>query len=206
MDNEYDCKLRVFRHELGHYVAQQLNRQIYNAEGTEHIKIIREEHNQIYDYRGATRPKNSEEAALLRHPASAIASKAYGCIFQCLFYEHALGYCLDARGIALHGHHDFEGIHAIIYKATGGLSRTREVLSITNDYFKKIKDNPDTGLLKMDFDDLLSSKEEECFIDLEKLNKRMANFLALHADSYKELVDELEACLSAPLQGAGDKI
>lgn len=191
-------KVRVFWHELGHFVAQQYNQKWYGGKGTEHLVIKRvETKNQNYDYEGGTKHKNSDEKTLLEHPASTIASAAYGCIFQSIKYGDPLALCLAPRGRGLHGHHDFESIMWVIGKQFNALHLRTPILICIEQYFKEIKDNPEfQDLFNTDILDLIESEDEVLYIDLEDLSNRVSIFFFQHEIRYKEFVNRLAAILS----------
>lgn len=197
MTNDYYPKLRVFWHESGHFVAQQYNAKLFGGKGTEYVMIKKVETlNQNFDYEGATKHKILHQEELLEHPSSAIASAAYGCIFQCIMYRFPLDYCLSPKGKGTHGHHDYEAITWILSKIPNGLKNRQLLLSCIQEFFNEIKDNQEfIDLFNIDNSDLISSTSDEFYINMEEIRKRFQSFFENHEAHYKEFVSRIEIIL-----------
>lgn len=196
MHDGYLKKTRVFWHELGHCVAQQCNHRHYGGEATEYMSIKREATiDENFDYIGVCAQKNRSSESILRHPASSIASAAYGCIFQCLKYDLPIPTCLTTKWEGGHGHHDRENIYGVLIRSNN-VGKAGAVMDCIKGHFTKMKNNEAfKDLFSTDISDLIRSDEEEFDIDLPDLHKRFEGFIALHEESYKQFVTDLESVL-----------
>src|SRR5690606_11943361 len=99
----------VFFHEVGHYVAQQLNYKIFHTGEVHQIIIERVFPNGTEDYMGQTISKipdgESPETPLKNLPEK-IAEMIYGCYFQSLFLKEDLDKCFDYKNPTCRGSRD----------------------------------------------------------------------------------------------------
>ncbi len=93
---------RVFFHELGHFVAHELNRLHYNGTGTKSITIYSVGHNDPR-FLGDAKINLSEDERERYCPTKEIlpeylASSSYGCMFQAYYLKGSLDECFKLNG------------------------------------------------------------------------------------------------------------
>ena len=197
MDNVYYQKLRVFWHELGHFIAQYYNHLYFHGEGTDQLRITRQETmNQRTDYCGGTLLKNYDREAVLKHPASLIGSAAYGCYFQCIKYGNAFESCFAPEHTGGHGFTDFEQVNRVILQFTDNPAVNKQIMQALKEHFLAIQQKSEfRQLFTVEVDDLIASDEPELWVNLEELHQRFDFFIPLHKESYMALIDRLKAIL-----------
>src|SRR4051812_19744682 len=95
---------RVFYHELGHFVAHQLNFAYYKGNGICEIKIY-PCHQNIEEYCGHTKPiepegydEKDKKPPPAERLAEYLARTVYGCMFQAYYEKSELVNCFKKYG------------------------------------------------------------------------------------------------------------
>lgn len=194
---EFLQRTRVFWHEFGHFTGQFLNKQFYSGLGTVHLVVKRKAlENQRTDYVGDTQPIAPDGYQIkdpIKDPATMIASVVYGCFFQCRRYEQRqLRACLGPYHERVHGHHDYEKVMLVHRECLPDPSSRNELDTCIQSFFERLWQRPEfEALFKIDIADLISSEEDEFYLDLKELEERFSVFLYAHQDFYLEFVEAL---------------
>src|SRR2546428_7727245 len=95
---------RVFFHELGHFVAQELNNMHYAGTGVKEIKIHPCEEKPD-EFCGGTQPnlpegqeEDDKKPPPIERLAQFLISKVHGCMFQCYYESSSLSDCYRTFG------------------------------------------------------------------------------------------------------------
>lgn len=193
-----DSITRVFFHELGHYVAQELNRIYYGGTGVHEMSIFpcATDNSELC---GGTLPKLPDGVDRTEHRpppierlAQLLASLVHGCMFQCYFDGTKFGDCLITFGdgdindrLGALSSHGISFAHKYFYNL--------DVL-----YFQNLVSNSllsDFGKLNPQ-DYFLSQNQDKILIDLDRLQKEIGPVIAAYYPTYKGLIDSYNAIIS----------
>lgn len=187
---------RIFFHELGHYVAKELNLLFYEGTGTAEILIYPCQNNQSY-YCGHIKPVIPTGVDPLRplpfHKVKQqIASKIYGCIFQ--------SYYSGAKSIkgCLYKYGEDDSKTWIECLSFHGLSSySYELVQAEEEHFQKLKnDNVLDSFIQLDPEEYIIPTYYESYkIDLEKLKNDTNILIRKHYKYYQELIDKYKTIL-----------
>ncbi len=188
---------RVFIHELGHYVAHELNYELYGFGEIGAIEFV--EHNlpNGIDYEGKTIPKieigQSQNDKLINLPEK-IAELVYGCYFQSIFTEMPLKICLDIYNESANGYIDAQNIASGLKQFF--INKQRVVLYpfLHEEYFDelKTKTNIFKSLFEVNHLDYIIKTDFGYKTDLTKLQKLTAEFRAEHKSDFKDFVERIK--------------
>lgn len=177
---------RVFWHELGHFVAQELNYRFYKGPGTKEIIIYRSPNN--YDFFEGKTIVNREDDKEYIPPIECftfyLASSVYGCIFQAYFRNETLDDCFVE-----HGKGDSEQWGKIICRY-GFNGYQPDLFACEKKYFNKLKENGGLDELKdINPDDyLVNDGNDNYHINIDELKKVIDKFISSHVKVYETLV------------------
>lgn len=180
---------RCFFHELGHYVADQLNKEFYGGLGVEELSVYKCG-TPYYRYCGHVTPKKPEGFNPANNPppplerlASYLVSLIYGCLFQSYFLKEAsLKDCLN------------NGVDADSWQYTLKYHKIYDFPSFINlheTYFRELQaERSLDDFFKLDPLEYLRSTDGINFIaDLDRLNDVLKVPLETHQSKYMQLVD-----------------
>ena len=189
---------RVFLHEVGHFIAHELNVRL--GKGGETKSIFLEPFALGMDlYIGEAKinkPGSEDEKYIPSREELSyyLASSTYGCIVQAYYLNESLRESQDKNGGddlkkwfgALMQHH-LEDFNADIHE-----------IDITFlDHL--VQRNALTDIIKLDPDSYLTQKGNAYEVDLEKLRKDTQQFVDSHKKEYEELISLYEAAFSTAL-------
>lgn len=180
---------RVFFHELGHFIAREINHLKYDGPIPIQIKIFPCTEDPM-EFCGETVPKPQLDPKMAmiggrtRLP-SYLLSLSYGCIFQSYYTQQDLNFCFQ-----YHGASDFA-------KASGTLVfhkifQVNDLLSqLDHDILNTLcSEKLLEGLMELEIEKYLIPKGENCFeVDIDKLRKDTADFVAKHFQVYEVFID-----------------
>ncbi|HET8884718.1 MAG TPA: hypothetical protein VFM70_00015, partial [Salinimicrobium sp.] len=132
----------VFFHELGHFIAQELNYEIYGLGKVESIKFVKYEFANEIRYQGQTIPvvpANASRNDKLINLPEKIAELIYGCYFQAIFTGEPLKSCFDIYNENSKGYYDAKDIAGGLYQFN--IEKERKILYpyLREEYFGKLK-------------------------------------------------------------------
>jgi len=185
---------RTFIHEVGHFVARELNKRLFKVgNGVEEIFILKVNNIQKTNIGGGTKARipdlyNHNEVVDI---PEYIAVLVYGCLFQILATKVRFDqcFCLE-RGS--YGLKDAEQFSALAKYLSG--SKRKEIF----DYFDKtyislLLDNYQhlRQVLDMKFENFIIEDEQLYKIDLLKLESHLADFFTSHSIFYHKMILDL---------------
>lgn len=187
---------RVFFHELGHFVAGEINRKHYSGTGISGILFYPSEEN--YDlFCGETIPIVPENAIRgghvpLERAAEYLASLIYGCIFQSYYFKQpTLNSCLDHNGKK-----DLSARTLSIAK--NGLVQSNEKFSKAEDsYYSQLVETKSLDLF-MPIDPqayLREIKKYNYDVNMLDLRRDTDDLIQDHLRDYKCLISEFKAII-----------
>ena len=182
---------RVFFHELGHFVAQEINRRYYDGRGVKEIVIhpCERNFNELCGYTKPNVPKGYNDKVVKAPPIYRLplklASLTYGCMFQAYLTGGALLECYRE-----HGESDMNSWANYISANRFGYTIKADLGKIEAQYYNSLV----TGKLLEDFrelnpsDYLSSPKPNNYDVDVEKLRRHTHQMLIAHRKDYRKLI------------------
>ncbi|MBA3827533.1 MAG: hypothetical protein H0X33_01210 [Taibaiella sp.] len=187
---------RVFIHELGHFVANEINLSCYGGSGTEAITIFPCKENPNI-FCGGTTPvlpldTNPSTPPPIERLAQNLVGISYGCIFQAYYQQGSLSNCFRVNGC-----NDFEARRGFL--STHKLNHIdAQLFKLSNDYLEYLlKDEHLHKFINIDislFLDIKSTAEQK--IDIQKLKdvtstaiENHKNHYDLHVQEHQKIID-----------------
>jgi hypothetical protein len=182
---------RVFYHELGHFVAHELNRIYYTGLGTKSISIFPFPANpELYlgEAKMNLSPDEREKKApsLVQLPVY-LASSSYGCIFQSYYMKTELKKCFD-----LNGEDDMQKwIGALFANCLDWLNS--DIAACEREYFDLLSNNRELDVfMQLNTSDyLIESADKNYSIDIANLRSDTAAFVEKHYSHYNSLIEKI---------------
>jgi hypothetical protein len=188
---------RVFIHELGHFVAGEINCKKYNGFGTSGIFIRPCEENRD-EFCGGAEPvkpgnydENKKSAPPLDRLSEHLASLSYGCIFQSYFEKTELDDCLNKNGISdLHAWSGLFSYHRIPFAA-------QQISEIERSHYcKLVKNGSLNGFIALDPSGYLVSEVRDHYVvDIKKMRLETANLIEEHVSEYCQFVKRIKEAI-----------
>lgn len=187
---------QIIIHELGHYVARELNFNLFDVgEGVEKVRILTKSKIPYQGQTIAIKPKDYNPKEV-NNKAEYIAVLVYGCIFEAVFTDkHFIHFFNEVDS----GKHDYSEYNYLLIKYFDEETRIDLICYLRDEYFKLLTDNRNhfDHLFNMNFDNLLITLNDENYeINLEVLKEEIAVFLECHKIFYKGCVSEISRILS----------
>lgn len=194
---------RVFFHELGHYVARELNHKYFAGTGSKEILIYPCEldNNEYCGHITPNRPFGVSESDKTPVPlcrlAEHLASDLYGCIFQSYYLNLDLEVCTSLEG---NGNDD-------IRKWAGSLSANKlsfinkhiYLLSIEHLEFLRGSQLLDPFMSLNPNKYLIELENKKCRVDLDKLHEDISHAIEEHFKHYKAYVEKHQIIINKHL-------
>ncbi|CAM1340264.1 hypothetical protein [Tenacibaculum aestuarii] len=197
-----DNLTRVFFHEIGHFISQELNFKLFNIGlGTEHLWIQPYKFENYIDYGGGTKPKKPKnyqpkKIGNIENPAHYIANSIYGCLIQTLYlksikeYEFNFCFSIDDSANGKHDVTDFASTNLYF----NGTKRRAIIDFIKNEYITQLEN--DTDHLKKLFEisplHFASDFNEKRLLDIQSIKNSLKDFLNEHEQYYSLLIKKIE--------------
>jgi len=189
---------RVFIHEIGHFIARELNKECFNIGcGTDSIYIQSHNISGNIDYTGGTKaikPIEYVDNVEISNPIELMAVVLYGCTLQTLYAHGVYKFqdCFNLKDNA-NGKHDAMDFVAL-GKYFSGTQRRKIVEFIESDYLTKL--NQDQSHLKKVFDleplKFLKSEGDLLNVNLGLLKECMIDFFNEHKTYYRYFIAKLK--------------
>ncbi len=182
---------RVFIHELGHYVADTINHQLYGMRSVKGIEIYKSP-SLTTDYEGET--KITSEGVRPFKPTQRMlpayfAALAYGCIFESAYLDMPdMLFCMDN-----HGRSDIDKRNDFVKDPT-----IKQALSGATDAHYQILVNSNLGqyLQTMIVNKFVrNGNTDRIQINISLLRTELSSWTRRHASSYIRFVNELKRIL-----------
>lgn len=190
---------RAFFHELGHFVAQELNWKYFNGTGTESIDLYPcDGYSNIYCGEiEPTKPPNYSEdqyrVVPLEKLAQFLAMNVYGCIFQSYFLRDSLGSCFAPQE---NGGKDYAASRGQI-DLNRLLSAFSQFYQVCEDHFAMLRQSHIIDVfIKLSPEDFLESRGGGNYsVNLEKLRKSISLDISNHLPHYEKFTTELQSII-----------
>lgn len=188
--NELEVKFkRIFMHEVGHFIAHQMNKLFYKGSlGVEKIFIFK--CNDQDEYYGKTIPlKPVNNFKELPPPPERFVSFLimcyYGCVMQSAYQEIELNDCFN-----IYGKDDKNEIESFLRQIK--VSRNNEIFKLFCNYTENSNaENHFSEVFKLNHLDYLKKIDNFHFkIDLAKLENKLLPFFDKHFEIYNDLVEK----------------
>jgi hypothetical protein len=192
--------VRVFFHELGHFVANELNRLYYKGHSISRF-IIQPFNRELNLYEGEVKLAIPEEAKswppLLDELPQILGSLMYGSLFQAIHMDQELN---DA--VIQNGRDDYEWWRNSLSDndIPGCASKFK---AVENEYFAQLKEDVVLLLLlKIQPSAFLTEDEDgRLTADLDRLRAETEELILKHFDTYKTLIAKYQGVLNLAREG-----
>lgn len=182
---------RVFFHELGHFVARELNFKFYSGTGTKEILIMPCGDKSLGEYCGQIIPNVPEGIDLemkipvpLNRLAEHLAALTYGCIFQAYNLNTDLEDCFNANG-----RKDLNSWRCSLISNKLGSFR-QDIFEAEKEYFNKLLKNKSLeDFMKIEFKNYLKLENDNLYvIEIDRLREDLSYTVNNHYSQYQELI------------------
>ena len=180
---------RAFYHELGHFIAQEINQKYHEGPGVKEIVPFQSPAN--YDFFEAKTILFKNDFPTRERLLPYLASNTYGCIVQAYFKSQTLDECFKINGerdsrqwnkcITDHGLNGFQP----------------DLFGCEKKYLQRITNNGELEYLKnLDPDKYLLKKDETNYsVDIKLLRSDLAQFIDSHTKVYSELLRDYQEAI-----------
>lgn len=188
---------RVFYHELGHFVAHELDKRYFGGPGTKSIELYHDPHNR--DIWGGNAKVNLSEGEKEKNVpfkeriAEYLATSTYGCMFECYLLNQPLTECFKIGG---HGQKDGEQWHNVLvsYKI---FDYRKGIIQADDDYLKMLLENNFLAeFMKLNPDEFLEAYGTGYLVKMENLRAAVSDLVDVHAAEFKKLIEQYRASLA----------
>lgn len=183
---------KVFIHELGHFVAYELNHKYYNDDGVAEMTLHPCEKNN-HEICGSFKFINNStknNRVPIKRLSEFLAVTIHGCLFQAYFTEKDWNDCMSVN----------DDIKDWIGAIVNNQQDSRHFVAIENDFFVKLvseKSLERFSVLKVQ-DYIKPTFNRIYTIDVEKLRKDIAISLEVYYPIYQELINQYRLKIRYP--------
>ncbi len=190
---------RVFFHELGHFIAQELNYKIYNvAQGTEEIWIKPLILNKDIDYIAGTKVKKpkgyilKKDKRIIDFPIHFIGNVVYGCIIQTLYLKRNEKYKFeDCFGFPNKNGSDDVSNFASTNNYFNSKKRREVINFIKNNYIQELE-NQKRHMDKLFSLNVIDFLNDNYTIKLNELRIVLKDFMSEHEKNYSYFIEKIK--------------
>ncbi len=189
---------RTFIHEIGHFIARELNKSIFKIGlGVEEIYITGKEN--LFSSKkgsGGTKPKKQNEYfddKIVYNPEEFVAVLLYGCLFQSIYFKTGFNDCFAMQDYA-NGARDAQEFISL-QKYISGKKRKMIIEYFSIEYIDDLKSNSEHFKIinRLKYEDfVLCIRDGDYIIDVEKLRNELIEFFIVHELYYKKLIHEIK--------------
>lgn len=187
---------RVFFHELGHFVAREINHLYYSGQGTKSIEIYPYPYNNEL-FLGDTKVNQSVDGSEKKAPTveklpEYLASSTYGCFFQSIYQNSSLKQCF-----AQNGEDDMQKWFSAML-ANGLDWCNSDIANYDSEYFDLLKEKGELDeLMKLVPENYLIDNGNNSFdVNIVKLKEDILPFIKNHYKVYRKLIEKYKEILS----------
>lgn len=194
----------VFFHEIGHYIARELNLRLFNkglGVAQIRLRVVTNKEGRL-DYQGETiaaKPKGYRSTDRIKDLPEYIAVLLYGCLFQVLYdcqKNHTIDFttCFNLKPNN-QGFYDCKAYSSLNGYCTH--NNRMEIVEYTgNEYFKKLKNKRHfKNLFEIDPMEFLTENKSYLEADLGRLNQRLTVFIESHMEEYLAYIQRIKDSL-----------
>ena len=194
LENEDKFKC-VFIHEVGHYIAYELNNKKTTDIKVDKINLEWWESRNDYLGRIVLNDKTWDSTENIKENLSLyITALVYGCFIQSVYLNFKIDNCSKERGLD-----DFRKVTSalnISHNSNRDVIRNKiiELLEQEKRNFKNKRDQFKT-VFNIDYLELTEKEDNLYKIDLKKLKVKLKSFIGSHEHYYFSLLDKIEVIL-----------
>lgn len=179
---------RVFYHELGHFIAHEMNRKFHKGTGTKSIAIFQSEANTELFLGDAkinlSADKRERDVPSKDLLCEYLASSTYGCIFQSYYLHCELTDCFNQNGqddvakwVASMRHHNLDHLRG-------------EISVVEKEYFASLRqENQLDEMMALNPDKYLVKEGKGSYtVNIDKLVQDTTDFTDKHRGKYAQLL------------------
>jgi hypothetical protein len=189
--------VRVFFHELGHFVARELNHEYFNSTKVKSIDFyLVNTSMQLYEGELKVELPEGGIESLVPTPENLpeyLASSTYGCIFQSYWLKQDLNECFNVNG------NDDFSMWMKSLKANNVEEFKGKFIEVEKQHFEYLKENHLLDIyMDLDVHDFIYKTGQEYsnyHVDIEKLKKAIMPFIDKHHDTYLLLIEKYKDIL-----------
>ena len=185
---------RVFFHELGHFVAHELNKRYYKGTGTKSIEIFPTEVDKNLFQGDAkvvcTADEKERDVPNIEMLPEVLAAATYGCIFQAYYKkEDSFDDCFAKNGTE----------DTTLWKEAMRNFRIddfrNEILADEREFYKSLWSKKELeDFIKLDQENYLTEHgTENYYVDIDKLRTDTEAFVTNHRKAYDALIQKYQA-------------
>lgn len=181
---------RTIIHEIGHFVAIELNNHLFKSGECLSIHLNAETVNGKIDYRGLTKSDvniEKDEETKWNLLSQRIAVLVYGCFFQCLFEEKELNDCFGFNNSSLNGATDRQ-MYNTVFPFSVKKKQREETEKYLNKYLNNLKEirKDFEDVFNQDFKEIMNTEHSNIEIDIKQLRENMREFMVSHLEKFKD--------------------
>jgi hypothetical protein len=193
-----ESEQRVFIHELGHFVAHELNHKYYNGTGVAEVLIHSCDEN-TNETCGSCKPINNgneNNPVPIERLAEYLAVTIHGCIFQAYFMKQDWNECMCGSTNGNGGSDVKQWLAALNNNQQSNFN----FAEIENNFFKKIVTEKSLeGFCKLKLQDYKDYTYNNTHtISIEKLREDVAISLEMYYPVYQELINQYRLKIRYP--------
>lgn len=188
---------RTIIHEIGHFVATELNHRLFESGKCLSIKLTGKTVNGGIDYKGLTEADvniDKDEETKMKLLSQRIAVLVYGCYFQCLYEGKALNDCFGFNNPSLNGAIDRQMYNTVFPYDVGREQRIKaeQYLNLYLNSLEEFKGEFDK-IFNQDFKSILREEENNIQLNLAQLKEKINDFLDSHLKKFKEFHENINS-------------
>ncbi|TJY35889.1 hypothetical protein [Pontimicrobium aquaticum] len=191
----------VFFHELGHYIAHELNYELYGIGKVESIDFIEYQLPNGLQYQGKTIPLVSDgdnrDKELTNLPEK-IAELVYGCYFQTLYTKLPFKSCFDFHNDQSKGYIDAKCLVGALMQFR--INRERIILYpyLNEEYFDELtkRESEFNSVFRINYEDCINKTDSGYVADLHKLYELTTDFRKLHKPTFQKFVERIKEIIN----------
>jgi hypothetical protein len=187
---------RVFIHELGHFVAHELDKRYFGGPGTKSIELFHHPKNpDIWGGEAKVNVSKDEKEKGLpsrNRIAEYLATSTYGCVFECYLLEISLSQCFKIGGHGCDDAQQWTGVlrYYNIFNYRG------QIVETDNSYLKTLTEsNSLHSFLDLNPNEFLEPNGTGYLVNVQKLRESTSDLVEKHAGHYKSLVKEYKVII-----------
>lgn len=186
---------RTIIHEIGHFVAIELNNLLFESGECLSIQLNAETVNGENDFRGLTKSdvnNDKDEKTKWNLLSQRIAVLVYGCFFQCLFEEKELNDCFGFNNSSLNGATDRQ-MYNTVFPFEVEREQRRETEKYLNEYLNSLNlSRKDFEIVfNQNFTEIINTEENLIEVNLKNLKENLDEFLKSHLEVFKEFHEKI---------------
>lgn len=191
---------RVFFHELGHFVAREINQKYFNGTGSKEFLIYPCDQDP-HEFCGHIVPNVPNGVYMTKPPplirlAEHLTSLFYGCVFQAYYNQTDLKDCFNK-----YGNDDMNSWYTSLNE--NNLSHiNKNIANIEKEYFNSLlKERTLDDFMTLDPENyLIENGEKRYYVDIQKLREDTMDLVKKHYIVYNELIQQYNKMINGNIR------